>query len=87
MSDLTPQFPSIQEAGVQSIINDFIDELFGDEGFADEDCSLVRPPVTRFIDALVANAWNRHRKWIKADKGRIENDKETVKQLWDGTST
>jgi hypothetical protein len=81
---MAQQFPSLQDAGISSIINDFVDDLFGDDGYADDECSLVRAPVSRFIDTLLANSWNRLRKWVKADKTKLGKQREHIKQFWDG---
>jgi len=71
---------------VQTIINDFMDELFGNDGYADDEGTLVHASVTRFINTLLANSWNRLRKWIKADKAKLDKEHGRTKVLWEGMS-
>jgi len=78
------QFPTLAEANISASNSAFVDELFGDDGYADDEASLIRPPVTKFVDCLLANTWNRHRKWIKSDKAKLDRQRKTVDTLWTG---
>jgi hypothetical protein len=74
------------DANISSINEALMEELFGDDGYADDEGTLILPAVTKFLDTLLSNAWNRHRKWVKADKTKLQKQREELKDLWEGAS-
>jgi hypothetical protein len=80
------QYPSLQDAGVTNITTDFVDKFFGEDGYIDEECTLPKPFVTRFIDTVLANTWNRLRKWVKLDKSKLDKQRTVVEKAWNGAS-
>jgi hypothetical protein len=76
----------LQDATVGQIVNEFVEKFFGEDGFVDEDGTLPKPYLVRFIDTVLANAWNRLRKWVKSDKAKVEKQKTVVQEIWKGSS-
>jgi len=75
------------QANISGSTNVFANALFSDDSFADDEQTLTHAEVAKFVVSIVSNAWNHHHsKWVKADKGGLDKQHQTVEALWAGNA-
>ena len=79
------QLPDLVQAQISLFYPKIADALFADYAFLDEG-DFMKENVRKFIEYIMAAAWNRHRKSIGRDAKKIETLKKEAQELFNGES-
>jgi hypothetical protein len=79
------QLPELAQSQVVMFYPALADAFFGSDAFIEE-CNFLKEDVRRFMDHVMANAWNRARKTITRQRKSIGNMRKNANALFDGKS-
>ena len=77
------QLPTLEEAQLSDMRSIVANRLLGDKVFVGSG-TLLKTPVLKFVDTLLAITWNRYRKSTSREVDRLEKDLEEIAMVRQG---